>query len=470
MGKGQRAKLFALCSLLSALRSLLFALGSDMQVPHIKVPPPGPRAQAIVARDGAVVSPSYPRCAPFVMARGQGAVVEDVDGNVYLDCSAGIAVAATGHSHPDVVRAITSQASRFLHISTDYYHELQVELGELLSEVAPVGGRAKTFFSNSGTEAVEAAIKLARHHTRRANIVAFLGSFHGRTLGSLALTASRTVQRSGFGPMAPGVYHAPYADPYRYNGPGDADSCADASLAFLEDQILGHLVSPDEVAAIVFEPIQGEGGYIVPPRKFVQGLAQIASRHGILLIADEVQSGIGRTGRMFAVEHFGVRPDIVIAAKGVASGVPMGLTVAREDVMDWPTGAHSNTFGGNPLACAAAIATIKLVRDGLMENAASVGAYLQGQVRELASRHPLIGDVRGHGLMIGIELVRDRLTKERATLERDALVMAAFRRGLLVLAAGPNVVRLSPPLVLTCEQADTAVRLLDESLVEIANS
>ena len=441
-----------------------------MQVPHIKIPPPGPRAQAIVARDAAVVSPSYPRCAPFVMARGEGAVVHDVDDNVYLDCSAGIAVAATGHSHPEVVRAISEQAARFLHISTDYYHEQQVQLGELISEIAPVGGRAKTFFSNSGTEAVEAAIKLARHHTRRTNVIAFLGSFHGRTLGSLALTASRTVQRSGFGPMAPGVYHAPYADPYRWASAGDADACAAASLAFLEEQILGRLVSPDEVAAIVFEPIQGEGGYIVPPRTFIQGLAQIASRHGILLVADEVQSGIGRTGKMFAVEHFGVQPDIVIVAKGIASGVPMGLTIAREDVMDWPTGAHSNTFGGNPLACAAAITTINLVRGGLMENAATVGDHLQAGLRELAGRHAIVGDVRGHGLMIGIELVRDRGTKERATTERDAVVMAAFRRGLLVLGAGPNVIRLSPPLVLTLDQADTAVRLLDESLGEITNS
>ena len=441
-----------------------------MRVPDIKVPPPGPRARAILDRDRAVVSPSYPRSAPFVMARGEGAVVHDVDGNVYLDCSAGIAVATTGHSHPAVVRAITDQAARYLHISTDYYHEPQVELGELLSEIVHVGGRAKTFFSNSGTEAVEAAIKLARHHTGRVNIIAFLGSFHGRTLGSLSLTASRTVQRSGFGPMMPGVYHAPYANPYRCPIGSDAGACAEACLAYIETQILTHLVSPDEVAAIIFEPIQGEGGYVVPPPAFVQGLAQIASRHGMLLIADEVQSGIGRTGKMFAVEHYGVQPDIFVVAKGVASGMPMGLTIAREDVMDWPVGAHSNTFGGNPVACAAALATIALVRDGLMQNAADVGAYLHHQLTELAARHPLIGDVRGLGLMIGIELVRDRQTRERATTERDALVMAAFRRGLLVIAAGPNVIRFSPPLVLTRDQADIAVRILDESLTEISNS
>lgn len=440
-----------------------------MRVPDITVPPPGPRAQAILARDAAVVSPSYPRSAPFVMDRGEGAVVHDVDGNVYLDCCAGIAVAITGHSHPDVVRAITEQASRYLHISTDYYHEPQVALGELISEIAPVGGRAKTFFSNSGTEAVEAAIKLARHHTKRVNIIAFLGSFHGRTLGSLSLTASRTVQRSGFGPMAPGVYHAPYANPYRCPV-GDAESCAEVCLSYIETQILTHLVSPDEVAAIIFEPIQGEGGYVVPPPAFIQGLAQIATKHGMLLIADEVQSGMGRTGKMFAVEHSGVQPDIVVVAKGIASGLPMGLTVARQDVMDWPTGAHSNTFGGNPVACAAALATIALVRERLMQNAADVGRYLHDRLEELAQRHQLIGDVRGRGLMIGIELVRDRQTKERASAERDAVVMAAFRRGLLVIAAGQNVIRLSPPLLLSREQADIAVRILDESLTDVANS
>jgi 4-aminobutyrate aminotransferase len=442
-----------------------------MRIPDIKVPPPGPRARAIVERDAVVVSPSYPRCAPFVMARGEGAVVEDVDGNVYLDFGAGIAVAATGHSHPDVVRAITEQASRFLHISTDYYHEPQVALGELLATIAPIGDRARTFFSNSGTEAVEAAIKLARYHTKRFNIIAFLGSFHGRTLGSLALTTSRTVQRRGFGPMAPGVFHAPYPNPYRCPlAARDAVSCTRECLAYIENQILTQVVSPDEVAAIVVEPIQGEGGYIVPPPEFLQGLAAIAAQHGMLFVVDEVQSGIGRTGKMFAIEHAGVQPDIIIAAKGIASGLPMGVTIAREDVMDWPVGAHSNTFGGNPLACAAALETIRLVQNGLMQNAADIGQFLHGAVEELAHRHRLIGDVRGCGLMIGIELVRNRQTKERATSERDALVMAAFRRGLLVLAAGVNTIRLSPPLVITKQHAETAVAILDDALVEISNS
>ncbi len=442
-----------------------------MRVPDIKVPPPGPRARAILERDRAVVSPSYPRSAPFVMARGDGAVVEDVDGNVYLDFSAGIAVAATGHSHPDVVRAITEQASTFLHISTDYYHEPQVALGELLAEISPIGDRARTFFSNSGTEAVEAAIKLARYHTKRFNIIAFLGSFHGRTLGSLAMTSSKTVQRRGFGPMAPGVFHAPFANPYRCPiGGTDADTCTRECLAYVERQILTHLVSPDEVAAILVEPIQGEGGYVVPPPEFLQGLAAVAAQHGMLFIVDEVQSGIGRTGKMFAIEHTGVQPDIIIAAKGIASGMPMGVTIAREDVMDWPVGAHSNTFGGNPVSCAAALATIRLVREGLMQNAADVGQFLRSELDALAERHRIIGDVRGRGLMIGVELVRDRQTKERAVTERDALVMAAFRRGLLVLAAGANAIRLSPPLVITKEHAQIAVRILDGALTEISNS
>ena len=341
------------------LSSLLSALSNDMRVPDIKVPPPGPRARAILERDRAVVSPSYPRSAPFVMARGEGAVVEDVDGNVYLDFCAGIAVAATGHSHPEVVRADHGPGVEFLHISTDYYHEPQVALGEALARIAPVGGRARTFFSNSGTEAVEAAIKLARYHTKRFNIIAFLGSFHGRTLGSLALTSSRTVQRRGFGPMAQRRVSRAVCEPVPVSRrrSGDAESCTRECLSYIENQILTHLVSPDEVAAIIVEPIQGEGGYVVPPPEFLQGLAAIAAAHGMLFVVDEVQSGIGRTGKMFAIEHAGVQPDIIIAAKGIASGLPMGVTIARDDVMDWPVGAHSNTFGGNPVACAAALAT-----------------------------------------------------------------------------------------------------------------
>jgi 4-aminobutyrate aminotransferase len=441
-----------------------------MNGPLIKTALPGPNAKALIERDKQVVSPSYTRGYPFVMARGEGALVEDVDGNVFLDCSAGIAVVATGHSHPEVVRAITEQARQFLHMSgTDFYYEKQVRLAEEVQDIAPMDGPVKSFFGNSGTEAIEASIKLARYHTGRFNLIAFLGGFHGRTLGALALTASKAVQRRGFGPMMPGVFHAPYADCYRCPVGLKAESCAAECLGFIEDQILVHLVAPDEVAAIVVEPVQGEGGYVIPPTQFHERLRELTSRHGMLLIVDEVQSGMGRTGKMFAIEHFGVQPDVMAIAKGIASGLPLGITAARGDVMSWPPGAHANTFGGNPLACAASLVTIKLLRETLMANAADVGAHLLDGIRALADKHPLIGDVRGRGLMVGIELVRDRQTKERAGAERDALVMAAFRRGLLMLGAGRNALRLSPSLVLTRSQADTAVRILDESLTEVAS-
>ncbi len=441
-----------------------------MTVPDIKTPLPGPKAEAIIARDRASVSPSYTRGYPFVMARGSGAVVEDVDGNVFLDCTAGIAVTATGHSHPEIVAAIVDQAHRFLHMSgTDFYYELQVRLAEELAAVAPIDGPVKAFFGNSGAEAVEACMKLARYATGRFNLIAFFGAFHGRTLGALSLTASKAVQRRGFGPMTPGVFHAPYADCYRCRLGLTPETCAAECLGFIEDELLVHLVSPDEVAAIVVEPIQGEGGYIVAPAQFLQRLRALTRRHGMLLVVDEVQSGIGRSGRMFAVEFADVRPDAIAIAKGIASGLPLGVAVARAEVMSWPPGAHASTFGGNPASCAAAMATLKLVRERLMANAADVGAYLMAGLRELADKHVLIGDVRGRGLMIGVELVRDRQTKERAGRERDAVVATAFRRGLLILGAGANAIRFSPPLVLTRGQADIALRLFDEALTEVTD-
>ena len=438
------------------------------KVPNLKTALPGPNAKAVVERDAAAVSPSYTRDYPLVMARGEGAVVEDVDGNVFLDMAAGIAVTGTGHAHPSVVKAITDQAQKYLHMSgTDFYYELQVKLAEEVGRISPIDGPARAFFGNSGTEAIEACVKLARHHSKRNNIIAFLGSFHGRTLGSLALTSSKALQRTGFGPMMPGVYHAPYANPYRpvVGEPGEAS--ADAAIAYIEDQILTHLVSPDEVAAIVVEPVQGEGGYVVPPKAFLQRLRELADKHGILLVADEVQSGMGRTGRMFACEHFDLHPDMMAIAKGIASGLPLGICVARRDVMDWKPGAHASTFGGNPLSCAAALATIKVLEDGIIRNAAEVGAYLKEQLTGLMDKHPIIGDVRGLGLMLGVELVRDRKTKERAVDERNAIVQEMFKRGVLILGAGRNAIRFSPPLVLTKDQADTAVRLFDESLTAI---
>jgi 4-aminobutyrate aminotransferase len=419
----------------------------------------------LIDRDRAVVSPSYTRGYPLVIDHASGCVVEDVDGNRFLDCAAGIAVNATGHSHPAVVKAIADQAGRFIHMSgTDFYYEPQVKLAEEISSIAPFGGGARSFFGNSGAEAIEAAIKLARHATGRPGIIAFLGGFHGRTLGALALTASKTVQRRAFGPLMPAVYHAPYPKTYRCPPGMTPDQWVSYCLDYIEHELFGQLVSPDEVAAIVVEPIQGEGGYVIAPDAFLRGLRELASRHGILLVADEVQSGMGRTGKMFAIEHAGVQPDVVAMAKGIASGLPLGVAAARSDLMQWPAGAHASTFGGNPVACAAALATIALLKDGLMANADAVGAHMRAGLEGLMNKHPIIGDVRGRGLMIGVEFVRDRLTKERASKERDAVVAAAFQRGLLVLGAGKNSIRFSPPLVLNREQADTAVSIFDEVL------
>lgn len=439
-----------------------------MDAPNLKTPLPGPKAKAIIERDGQVVSPSYTRDYPFVIARGEGATLEDVDGNVFLDCAAGIAVNSTGHAHPTVVAAIVDQAHKFLHMSgTDFYYEPQVRLGEDLAATAPMPTPVRTFFANSGTEANEAAIKLARYHSKRFGILGFLGSFHGRTLGSLSLTSSRAIQRRGFGPMAPGTFHAPYANCYRCPVGLTPDRCGAECLEFLEEQILVHLISPDDVAAILVEPIQGEGGYVVPARAFHERLRALTTQHGMLLMVDEVQSGMGRTGKMWAIEHFGVQPDVVTAAKGIASGLPLGVTIAKADVMAWPPGAHASTFGGNPVSCAAAIATIGLLRDALVKNAAEVGDHLQQGLRSLMDKHPIIGDVRGKGLMVGVELVRDRTTKERATTERNAVVEEAFRRGMLILGAGRNAVRFSPPLVLTKAQADTAVAIFDQALTAV---
>jgi len=442
-----------------------------MKAPVIKTALPGPKARALIERDAKVVSPSYTRGYPLVIDHASRATVEDVDGNVFLDCAAGIAVNSTGHSHPDVVKAIADQAGRFLHMSgTDFYYEPQVRLAEEIAAIVPIEGGVKSFFGNSGTEAIEAAIKLARFATGRPNILAFLGGFHGRTMGALALTASKPVQRRGFGPLMAGVYHAPYADCYRCPVGLKPETCAAECLDYIEHQLFVHLLSPDEVAAIVVEPIQGEGGYVVAPDQFLQRLRELTRTQGILLVVDEVQSGMGRTGKMFAIEHARVQPDVVAIAKGVASGMPLGVTAARADLMTWPPGAHASTFGGNPVSCAAALVTIKLLKDQLIANAADVGAHLMAGLNALMDKHLLIGDVRGRGLMVGVELVRNRETKERATDERNAVVTAAFRRGLLILGAGKNSIRFSPPLVLTRDEADTAVVLFDQALTEVESA
>jgi 4-aminobutyrate aminotransferase len=428
-----------------------------LPVPYLHSDLPGPRGRALIAADEQFTSPSYTRVYPLAVERGYGAVIEDVDGNRFLDFTAGIAVCSTGHCHPRVVAAIREQAGQLLHMSgTDFYYAPQGDLAGKLAELAPGDGAKRVFFTNSGAESVEAAFKLARYNTGRQHMIAFFGAFHGRTMGALSLTGSKVVQRRGFAPLIPLVSHVDYPNAFR------GASCLE-TLNQLED-LFKRTVAPQEVAGLIVEPIQGEGGYIVPPPEFHRELRRLCDQHGILLIADEVQSGMGRTGKMFALEHWNIVPDIVCLAKGIASGMPLGAIIARAEIMDWGPGSHASTFGGNPVSCVAALETIKLLEEGLMENARVVGAHLKSRLNELAGRHRLIGDVRGLGLMIGVELVRDRATKEAASTERDEIVQLCFRRGLLMLGCGTSTLRFCPPLVITKEQADTAVEILDDVL------
>lgn len=420
--------------------------------PHIVTSLPGPRAKAIVERDRAVTSPSYTRDYPLVVARGEGCMVEDVDGNVFLDMTAGIAVTATGHAHPEVVQAIQEQAAMLLHMSgTDFYYEPMVELAEKLAVRAPFPNGARVFFSNSGTESNEGAIKLARYYTGRSLIVAFLGAFHGRTYGAMSLTASKTVQRANFGPLLPGVTHIPYG--------------THASLDYLEKQLFPTMLPPKEVAAIVVEAIQGEGGYIVPEDGFLQRLREICDRFGILMIVDEVQSGMGRTGRLFAIEHWGVMPDIITTAKGIASGLPLGAILARPEIMTWQPGSHATTFGGNPVACAAAIATLRLLESGLMANATEMGELLQAGLHRLSQQFPQISPPRGKGLMVAVDLLDDEGKFD--SMLRNRILQEAFLRGLLLLGCGKAAIRFCPPLVIDSDQIQTALQILFEVLAEI---
>src|SRR5678810_1247716 len=401
--------------------------------PAIRTELPGPKARALLARDAEVVSPSYPREHPFVMSHGRGVEVWDVDGNRFLDFAAGIAVCSTGHSHPQVVQAIKDAADEFLHISSDFCHERQVAVGEKINSLSPMGEPVLSFFCQSGTEAVEGALKLARYVTGRSRFIGFLGGFHGRTMGSLAFTSSKYTQQKGFFPTMPGVTHVPYPNQYRPLLAGNDQGAA--VLNYIENVLFKSNVPSNEVAAILIEPIQGEGGYLVPPDGFLQGLRALCDRHGILLIFDEVQSGIGRTGKMFAAEHFGVTPDIVTLAKGLGSGLPIGMMVAKRAIMErWQRGAHGNTYGGNPVCCAAALATIDLVEREYAANAASVGEYFINKLRELKLRYDCIGDVRGKGLMLGMELVENRSTKTPAADLCDRLITRAYHNGLLLLS------------------------------------
>ena len=429
---------------------------------HLKTELPGPKARAMIARDAEAVSPSYPRDYPFVMSHGRGTEVWDVDGNRFLDFAAGIAVCATGHAHPEVVSAVRQAAGEFLHISSDYWHERMVALAERLARLAPMEEPAMSFFCQSGTEAVEGALKLARYVTGRSRFIGFLGGFHGRTMGSLAFTSSKYTQQKGFFPAMPGVTHVPYPNPYRPLFAG-ADQ-GRATLDYIR-MLFDRNLPASEVAAILIEPIQGEGGYIVPPDGFLAGLRDLCDEHGILLIFDEVQSGVGRTGRMFASEHVGVAPDIMTLAKGLGSGLPIGAVVAKRRLMQqWTRGAHGNTYGGNPIACAAAIATLDLVEGGYAANAAKVGDYFIGRLRELALSYPCIGEVRGRGLMVGMELIEPDADRTPAKAVCDGVIRRAYHNGLLLLSCGVSTVRFMPPLVVSRADIDEAIGLLGTSL------
>jgi 4-aminobutyrate aminotransferase len=420
--------------------------------PRLVTEIPGPASRGVMTADAAVTSPSLPRAYPFVAARGAGAVVEDVDGNLFLDFNAGIAVCSTGHCHPEVVAAIKRQSDDLLHYSaSDFYLPIYAELCARLDEISPIDGPTKSFLTNSGTEAVEAAIKLARHHSGRQYIIAFFGGFHGRSYGSVSLTASNSEYKAGFGPMLPGVVHAPYADSFDLSH----DLTKPDAPGYVERVLFRRLVPPDEVAAIVVEPVLGEGGYVVPPARWIQSLRRICDDHGILLVADEIQSGMGRTGKMWALEHFDVRPDIVASGKGIASGMPLGAMTARADLMTWTSGAHGSTYGGNPVSCAAALATIDLLQKELTDNAREIGRRLLDGLSELQDRLPAIQRVQGLGLMIGVEFDSETTA--------DAVQDACLARGLLVLRAGDAAIRMSPPLVVNRNQAASAVRLFGEA-------
>ncbi|MFB3916498.1 MAG: acetyl ornithine aminotransferase family protein [Terriglobales bacterium] len=433
--------------------------------PNIRTKLPGPNAERVLAGDRKFMSPSYTRSYPLVARRGRGVIIEDVDGNEFLDFSAGIAVTSTGHCHPEVVKAIQKQAAELIHMSgTDFYYEQMVTLAGRLSQVAPMSGPHRFYYGNSGAEAVEAAIKVARYHTRRQHIIAFYGAFHGRTMGALSLTASKPQQRRRFAPLMPGVEHVPYPNVYRRPVGTEAGQYGVECARFIEERLFKTMLPPEEVAAVFVEPMQGEGGYLAPPPEFLQELRRICDAHGILLVADEVQSGCGRTGKWWAIEHAGVEPDIVCIAKGIASGMPLSVMMTRAEVMDWAPGSHASTFGGNPVSIAAALATMDVLEREAIRNAEVVGRHIMERIRSWPDKYAMVGDVRGLGLMIGIEIVTNKRTKAPAGPERDRIVELAFEHGVLLLGAGANTVRLSPPLIVSAEQADVALDILEECI------
>jgi 4-aminobutyrate aminotransferase len=435
--------------------------------PKLKTALPGPKARAAVATDERLISPSYTRSYPLVAASGSGVRIRDVDGNEFLDFAAGIAVASTGHCHPEVVAAIQKQAAELIHISgTDFYNEPLTQLAERLSKVAPMKGPHRFFYGNSGAEAIECALKLARYHTGRQHIIAFLGAFHGRTMGALSLTASKPQQKRRFAPLVPGVTHVRY--PYAYRGctggPQEEEAFALGCARYIEEKLFKTILPPEEVAAIFVEPIQGEGGYVVAPTNFLRELRAICDRHGILLVADEVQSGAGRTGKWWAIEHSGVEPDIVCMAKGIASGMPLGVCMSRAEIMDWVPGSHASTFGGNPVSIAAALATMNVLEREAIGNAGRVGAKMMERLSGWKGTHPSVGDVRGRGLMIGIELVKDKQTREPHPALRNRVETLAFERGLMVLGCGENSLRICPPLIVNEDEATVGLDILEDAL------
>jgi 4-aminobutyrate aminotransferase len=445
--------------------------GTTANLPHLVTALPGPKAKELVERDRAVVSPSYTRDYPLVAKTGRGAMIEDVDGNTFLDFAAGIAVCATGHCHPEVVAAIQKQASELIHMSgTDFYYPNLVELAEKLASIAPGKTPKRVYFGNSGAEAIEAAIKLVKYHTKRDKLIAFHGAFHGRTMGALSLTASRSIQRKGFGTLLSGVFHMPFPDTYRGTYGIRPEFASADCLSYLENELFRRRVDPEEVAGIFIEPIQGEGGYLPAPADFLQGLQRICRKYGIMFVADEVQSGMGRTGKWWASDHAGIEPDIICTAKGIASGMPLSAIIARADVMNWVPGAHASTFGGNPVCIAASIATLGLLERQYMANAARIGDYIMKRTADWREKHKIVGEVRGKGLMIGIEFVRDQKTKEKATDLRNKLVQMAFYKGVLVLGSGDTTLRLCPPLLIDEAQADFALNTLEACITELERS
>jgi 4-aminobutyrate aminotransferase len=435
------------------------------KLPQINTKLPGPRTKAVIDKDSIYTSTSYTRGYPLVAEEGKGAIVKDPDGNYFLDFAAGIAVCSTGHCHPKVVEAIREQSEKLIHISgTDFYYPVQADAAEKLSKMVHGKKRNRVFFGNSGAEAIECAIKLAKYYTGRKRFIAFFGSFHGRTIGALSLTASKTIQKERFFPLMEGVTHVPYANCYRCPFGQKYGACKFECLSFIENVIFKTVVPPTEVAAIFFEPIQGEGGYVVPPKEFVEGLRAICDKYHILLIADEVQSGAGRTGKLLAMEHFGVVPDVVAMAKGIASGMPLSACIASEDIMSWPPGSHASTFGGNPVCLKASFATLELLEESLMANAEKQGEFLMEGFRRMMKNYSVIGDVRGKGLMIGVEMIKDAASKERFPELRDRMEVECFERGLLVLGCGANTVRICPPLIIDQEQAQAALDIFEESL------